>query len=133
MPLSGRKRTVQILHVSPLNLLKELKMIPLNTPPGTEIICINDTQHIFSIPGVRYIEGLDGLQKGSLYTIREWILNPHYNSPAIRLNEIIRPSTNSFKVEFGYNPGRFRLLDIHSSLTELLTSVLKNVDDFEKV
>lgn len=112
-------------------------MIPLNTPPGTEVICVDDgniplrVKSGFVLKSI--IVGLDGLKKGSLYTVRDWVQLPHLEGTHVRLQEIIRPihEEYTFKIEPGYDPVRFRLLEIHPSLTELLNSVKH--DNFEKV
>ena len=83
-------------------------MIPLNTPPGTEIVCVRaDTE--FSDPYLTH---------GSVYTIHSW--DRVRGGPALNLCEI------GVLDNWAFDPDRFRLLEIHPSLTALLD--IKSVD-----
>ena len=95
------------------------------TPPGTEIVCINDTLDDFVVlPAMIYGGDLDGLTKGKIYTVRDIVpINScYYNSDfEVVLNEIIRnPPDEGFAIE------RFRYLDLAGFGELLEVKVEKN-------
>ena len=95
-------------------------MIPLNTPPGTEIVCVDDSPGRWKHPAyVRPSGGMDGLSRGAIYTVRDFVMTVH-GVLSVRLNEIARPIRPADVFEVGFLPERFRLLEVHPSLTALL-------------
>ena len=94
-------------------------MIPLHTKPGTEIVCVNaQTQSITRIPGFCY-GPLTRLTAKAVYTVRDWVAD-HDGSPLVRLMEVKRGPRSVDGLEQGFHPSRFRLLEVHPSLTALL-------------
>lgn len=88
-------------------------MIPLDTPPGTDIVCI-DAAPIIGGDGSRRIAF--PIAPGEVVTLAVWIdLSEH--GPGVVLREY--PTLCGFNVAF--SPARFRLLDLPKELTELLT------------
>ena len=78
---------------------------------GQKVVCIDDLERDEMIPGVSFIGDLDGLRKGSVYTIRSVFFSPVFGEPLVRLNEIQRLPLcriGGFKFEGGYDPSRFR-------------------------
>jgi hypothetical protein len=83
-------------------------VIPLNTRPGAEIVCINAESHR------EY--GPVPLGKGEIYVLREWV--PCKNELGIKLDGIEFIWRN---IDVAFSPSRFRLLEIHQSLLALQT------------
>jgi hypothetical protein len=88
-------------------------MIPSHTPPGAEIICIDDAPGEF---------GAGGLVKGAVYTLARIELCVTGGFGVI-LREI--PPWETYAppwglVTVGFDPRRFRLLELPRCLTELL-------------
>ena len=88
-------------------------MISSNTPPGTEVVCIEAT------PG-RYGDG--GLRRGAIYTV-ERIAPAIDGGHVVVLGEI--PPWQTYTppwglIGIGFELRRFRYLDIPDSLTRLL-------------
>lgn len=85
-------------------------MIPLNTPPGTEIVAIEDHEHA-------RVRGLT-IKKGQNFTIISWTdkarLTNGTTEVAVRINHPLA------EARIHWNPSRFRLLEVHPSLTALL-------------
>lgn len=88
-------------------------MIRADTPPGTEIVCVD------AAPGPY---GESGLQQGAIYTVERI-------APAIDGGHVVvvaeLPPCESFAppwglVDIGFELKRFRYLDIPRSLTRLL-------------
>jgi hypothetical protein len=92
-------------------------MISPMTPPGTEVICINDDPDAFINPKYFYIGDLNGLKEGEIYTIFKiyptqpcnWIMSEY----EVIVYEIDRPFGRGFAIE------RFRYLEL-AKLDELL-------------
>ena len=82
-------------------------MIPLSTPPGTDVVCVVDPVAFAS-------DDTSPIKKGGVYTISSWMVSPDGFGPCVFLKGV------------GYynlfHPGCFRLLEIHPSLTALLTA-----------
>jgi hypothetical protein len=88
-------------------------MISPDTPPGTEVVCVEDG------PG-RYGDG--GLQRGAIYTV-ERIASAIDGGHVVVLAEISPWRTYAppwGPVGVGFELRRFRYLDIPDSLTRLL-------------
>lgn len=98
-------------------------MISPHTPPGTYIVCIDD------IANGQYnkssVKNLDGLKKGSVYTVKN--IEPYDNTLSgfiVVLNEIRR----RVKEVDGYDIARFKKLELPKSITSLLTNIPVTVD-----
>ncbi len=89
-------------------------MISPGTPPGTDVICIDDA------PGP-YGDG--GVSKGGIYTVDR--IEPCVTGGFSVFLREVRPWESYAPpwglVTIGFDPKRFRYLEIHKSLTELLT------------
>jgi hypothetical protein len=93
----------------------EASMIRPDTPPGPEIICINDS------PG-RY--GPSGLRKNEIYTVKsiergienEFLVVIHEVPPGVGF----APPYGALSI--GYLLSRFRYLDLPPCLTDLLAA-----------
>ena len=72
-------------------------MIPLNTPPGTEIVCIVDPECVNG-----YVP--PPIKKGCVYTISSWEPYLHDIVPYVSLDGV--------SCIFVFHPGCFRLLDL---------------------
>lgn len=72
-------------------------MIPLNTPPGAEVICIDDANWSTRCPFQ--------LRRGCIYTVRGWTNELFTNNPLVDLEEV-------YHEEWAPEPWRFRLIDI---------------------
>ncbi len=88
-------------------------MISPDTPPGTEIICIDASAGPY---------GPVGLALGEIYTI-ERIESALYDGHVVLLSEL--PHSQAYEppwgqVTIGFNPRRFRYLDVPDSLVALL-------------
>lgn len=97
-----------------------------NFKVGQKVVCINDNLKQFDIPGMVYIDSLDGLRKGVIYTIRSVYIEsygPHEGEVSVRLEEIIRPS--AYGNEVGYNPLRFKPLVEKKTDISIFQSMLK--------
>lgn len=88
-------------------------MIPLSTPPGAKIVCVDaEASDKFMPPGaVRAHRGLHGLREGEVYTISRWQVLEYVNiPPVVVLEEITRPHNPSANIVVdGFSPHRFRL------------------------
>jgi hypothetical protein len=89
-------------------------MIPLNTPPGTEIVCIDDDINSHLVAGVNYRKEFC-LSRGTVYTLKRWSCN-ELGNPTVHVHELPRRGIT----DPGYDARRFRLLEIPRCLTELL-------------
>ena len=100
-----------------------------NTPPGTEVICINDDPDAFINPNFFYLGDLNGLKEGEIYTVfkiyptkpADWIKSEY----EVIVYEINRPFGRGFAIE------RFRYLDI-AKLDELLKEPIQLTLHVEK-
>jgi hypothetical protein len=97
-------------------------MIRPDTPPGTEVICVE------AEPG-RY--GDCGLRRGSIYTV-ERIVPAIDGGHVVVLSEI--PPWQAYTppwglVGIGFELRRFRYLDLPDSLTELLQSAGRETEE----
>jgi hypothetical protein len=87
--------------------------IPSWAVKGAKVVCVDDAHLSYCVPGYRYSDdGLDGLSKGEIYTIRDALVSPFDGAPSIRLVEITRARNWSRlkKGEPGFAVGRFRPL-----------------------
>ena len=84
---------------------------------GQKIICINDAIGSFQnakprrfISSISWINNLDGLQAGRIYTVRDVLPDPDFDVELVRLCEIYRGSNFSSGIEAGFAAARFRPL-----------------------
>lgn len=78
---------------------------------GQKVVCVDDAESGEQYPGVIVFSGLDGLRNGVVYTIRSVFIDPFFNEPVVRLEEIYRRPLASYKgkqYEGGFAPRRFR-------------------------
>jgi hypothetical protein len=78
---------------------------------GDRVVCVDDTLYDVHVPGVLFSGDLNGLTKGTVYTIRSVYFDPAFRLPTIRVSEIERLPLSCFEgfiYESGYNPERFR-------------------------
>jgi hypothetical protein len=81
--------------------------IPSWAVRGAKVVCVDDAEHNdWLSPGIMYFDGLDGLAKGQIYTVREVFFDEIERAWSVRLEEIVRGKFRG--VEDGYNPCRFR-------------------------
>lgn len=95
------------------------------TPPGTEVVCINDELYAFALSTRRYYPTLDGLTKGKIYTVRKIIPSAGVGTSnfSVIINEIDRCDGSGYAIE------RFRYLNL-AGLDELLkVEVERKVDE----
>jgi hypothetical protein len=93
-------------------------MIPIDTPPGTDIVCVCDSRSLPQPPGYLVAnDTLSGLRLGAVYTVRDYV--EICGEVCVRLQEIVRPLNNS-GIEAGYLRSRFRLLEKPVELYSLL-------------
>jgi len=91
--------------------------------PGQKIVCIDDTpkdnrpETIFT---------LSKIKEGEIYVVREILSS---NGAAISLEGIISPYSEKLKREIGYKSDRFRPLDTHGWVEELLAGVKEEIED----
>ena len=108
-------------------------MISPMTPPGTEVVCVNDSLDDFKVPGLNYnYKGhLDGLTKGQIYTVQEIIPTISRFSLSeyqVVVNEIFRDTL----INRGFAIERFRYLNL-AGLDELLKVKEEKKQQHEKV
>lgn len=76
---------------------------------GAKCICIDDGVHEeWLSPHIKYRDGLDGLTKGEIYTVRDTFFDEIEQSWRVRLVEIVRGTFMG--IEDGYVSFRFRPL-----------------------
>lgn len=73
---------------------------------GQKVVCVNDVEGEFRIPGVKYHRGLDGLTKGTVYTIRDICTHPDGRKDFIKVKEIVRKV-----LDCPYSHNRFKPLE----------------------
>jgi hypothetical protein len=103
-------------------------MISPFTKSGTEVVCVNDELWRYTIPGFNYRGSLDGLTKGSVYTVSQIVKagEGSYSDHEIILREIRRPGERQ-----GFAIERFRYLDL-AGLDALLTQSIINPLEHEQ-
>ena len=75
---------------------------------GQLVVCVDDDEDAYVNPTHRYYDGLSGLKKGVVYTIR-WVGMPrHTRYLCVRIEEIIRPVDFEDGEETPYAAARFR-------------------------
>ncbi|MGJ0393018.1 MAG: hypothetical protein ACR650_09710 [Methylocystis sp.] len=74
-------------------------MIPLNTPPGTEIVCIDDENHRLPFPFP--------IKRGSVVTLGAWV--DGFPIPTITVTEHLRSPCGGLVF---FSARRFRPLDL---------------------
>lgn len=105
-------------------------MANLDFYPGQKVVCVDDTVHKeWHIPGIRYEKHMDGLKRGSVYTVCGQYIALNGNH-CIELREIVRPIIGrEADPNTGYNIRRFRPLEeqgFKSEWVENLKRDLKN-------
>lgn len=79
---------------------------------GQKVVCIDDGPTRFAVPAgfIGWRPDLDGLTKGTVYTVRNICRHPFHNYLGIRLCEIFRPCDPILGGPFepGFYVGRFR-------------------------
>lgn len=73
-------------------------MIPLDTPPGAEVICIDASSP-------RSSECPTEIVLGAVYTVRSWTTEMMTGKSLVDLHE-------NYHEEWAWNPADFRLLDL---------------------
>jgi len=96
---------------------------------GQKVVCINDSTGDFRLPNLKYLNTLDGLKKGEIYTIREIFIDPIHEWPSVKLNEIIRPILDNEGCEAGFCFRRFAPLKEKTSDISIFTEILNKVND----
>jgi hypothetical protein len=96
---------------------------------GQKVVCINDKVDDFRLPNRTYLNSLDGLKKGEIYTVREILIDPIHKFPSIKLSEIIRPIISNEGFEVGYHFQRFAPLKEKTSDISIFTEILNKVND----
>ncbi len=86
-------------------------MIPLNTAPGTEVVCIEASSSAPDCP--------TKLTLGMIYTVKGWCEEFMTNKPLVDLEE-------NYHDEFAWSPEYFRLLDL-AGLDALLEARVKEI------
>ena len=93
-------------------------MIGTNLPAGTELICVDAAPRHVQVP----------LVQGGLYTLRGYTSGPS-GYVAVLLMEVQAPQIYRILLgldgEDGFFRDRFRVLNIHKSLTDMLTEANK--------
>ncbi len=90
-------------------------MIPLFTPRGTEVVCIDDS--------INPARGVKTLVAGQIYEIAGWCLAKEADGSMVINVEIVGKISD----EWAYRPKRFRLLQIPEELTDLLSEQNKDL------
>lgn len=89
-------------------------MISPQTPPGTKIICIDADANGKYMSAI-WLGGLDGLQKGQIYTVR--MIYPTKRTVSgfgVLLHEIMRGGNHGWAID------RFKYLELPKCLTDAL-------------
>ncbi len=81
-------------------------MIPAWATPGRKVVCIDAEEDCKPVPGLEWIGTLDGLTKGTIYTLRAVGRDPTFLDPTVKLVEIVRDHDSDG--ETGYQLRRFR-------------------------
>ena len=85
-------------------------MIPLSTPPGAEIVCVDDTP----TSNENIYKNKKLLSAGSIYTLRDWVPNfvngQILDGLNVRIHEIDLGYLTP-EIPYGFNPARFRLIE----------------------
>ncbi|WP_040677416.1 hypothetical protein [Rhizobium mesoamericanum] len=97
---------------------------------GQKVVCVDDAVDRSDVPeGARIVgEGMDGLRKGAVYTVRDIFFCPGWKEAVIRLCEIKRfPFNRVGKVEYesGFAPWRFRPVVDRKIDISIFTKLLK--------
>lgn len=78
---------------------------------GQKVVCIDAAERDETHPEANVIDGMDGLTKGAVYTIRSIQIDPGWGETTVCLSEIIRGRLSRFRgveYEAGFSPERFR-------------------------
>lgn len=78
---------------------------------GQKVVCVDDTVDpawLHRAAGFDWVGELDGLKKGSIYTVRSMFVDPDDGMNCLRVEEIIRSPSLDESCEPGYVVGRFR-------------------------
>lgn len=94
---------------------------------GDRVVCVNDDEDAFAVPGINWQAGFGGLRKGRVYTIRSVHLHHILDTVCIRLKEIERPLADGDPFEIGYNISRFRKVQPRKADISVFTKMLNEV------
>ncbi len=78
--------------------------------PGMRCVCVNDSLIGFNGPGVLTTNCLDGLQKGTVYTVSAIEAHHRTSAPLLILSEIKRRHERGVYFFAGFDARRFRPL-----------------------
>lgn len=117
MVQSGVRIALPLRHRPPFQAFGSCGVISPHTAPGTKVVCVDDADGRYRVPGILYGSGLHGLKSGETYTVARIETSKFVAGGFIAvLVEIDRASlTNP-----GYSLGRFRYAALPSCLTEIL-------------
>lgn len=89
---------------------------------GQKVVCVNDENLPYlALRGPDFfIQGLHGLTRGAVYTVREVYSAPYCATHLVKLEEITRPAADD-----GYSVARFR--PVVEPGTEKGMSILRNI------
>lgn len=90
---------------------------------GQEVVCIDNTPRD-NRPETK--EAMSKIKEGKVYVIREIF---DAAATAIALEGVISPYSNKFKREIGYKADRFRPVDTHLWVEELLDELVDEVEN----
>jgi len=93
-------------------------MISAMTQPGAFIICIDDNPTSCQLKHIKYDDDLDGLKKGSLYTVRSIEIWERSISGFI----VVVDEINRKRDPQGFDISRFKPAILPRCLTSILTS-----------
>lgn len=93
---------------------------------GQKVVCVNDTGGCFRLPGIDYWDGLDGLKKGEVYTVRAVgpSPDPFDHRVVVCLDEIVRFHKGG--KEYGFHPARFRPVKDTTAEVEKLKKIARD-------
>jgi hypothetical protein len=101
---------------------------------GQKVVCINDEENLFRVPGMNYLPGLHGLTKGEIYTITS-IYEDKYTKSGIRvtLAEIQRVNKSHEKLfdkvgGAGFDHRRFAPLKEKKTDISIFNEILNKVN-----
>ena len=76
---------------------------------GQLVVCVDEDPASHAKPGWSYVGDLDGLTRGSVYTIRDVLVDPVQRGNSVRLVEIVRSVYRGREVPYAVE--RFRPVD----------------------
>lgn len=91
---------------------------------GDRIVCVNVTHDTSPTKIIRVVGGLDGLKKGRVYTIRDFVPCMYRSDVCVRLDEIVRCAKGSDVYEPGFLVSRFRRVEPRKTNIGIFTAML---------